>query len=82
MATKRKNQDGEGSDTPRSHGRKKVKIQIATQAVSVADGACPALRIRILPNTPKGRSKLPVSLDVERFADVNLVHPLDLHSPI
>jgi len=61
-----------------------VKIQearqIATQAVPVADGACPVVRIAILPNVPKGSSKLPVSLDVERFADVNLVRPLDAHS--
>ena len=87
MATKRKNQDGEGADMPRSHDKKKIKIQearqIAIQAPThVADGACPVLRIAIQPNTLKGSSKLPVSLDVERFANVNLVHPLDAHSLI
>ena len=87
MATKRKNQDGEGANTSRSHDRKKVKIQEARQIavqvpIHVADGTCPVLRIAIRPNTPKGNSKLPVSLDVERFADVSLVHLLDTHSLI
>jgi len=83
MTTKRKNQDGEGADTPSSHDRKKAKIQearqIATQVpIHVADGVCPVVRITIRPEPPKGSSKLPVSLDVERFADVNFVHLLSM----
>ena len=85
MATKRKSQDGEEADTPRSRDKKKIKTQEARQIaiqvpIHVADGACLVLRIAIRPNTLKGSSKLPVSLDVERFADVNLVHHLDTHS--
>lgn len=85
MSAKRKNQDGEGTDTPRSLDRKKAKIQearhIAIQTPThVADGACPIVWIAIRPNTPEGGSKLPVSLDVEKFADVNLDRPLDAHS--
>jgi len=77
MAAKRKNQDGGGADTPRSHDKKKVKIQEARQIaiqvpIHVADGTCPVPRIAIQPNTPKGGGKLPVSLDVERFANVTL----------
>jgi hypothetical protein len=86
MSTKRKNQDGDGTNTPHSHNRKKVKIQGARQIAiqvpaHVADGACPIVWIASWPNTPtEGGSQLPVSLDVERFADVNLVHPLNAHS--
>jgi len=52
MATKRKNQDGEGVDTPRSHDKKKIKIQEARQIAiqvptHVADGAYPVLLIAI-----------------------------------
>lgn len=85
MSAKRKNQDGEGTDTPRSYDRKKAKTQearqIATQVPThVADGACPVVWIAIRPDTPEGSSRLPASLDVEKFADVNLIHPLDTHS--
>ena len=81
MSTKRKNQD----DAPRFHDRKKVKIQEARQIViqvptHVADGRCRIPWITILPDTLKGSDRPPVSLDVERFADVNLVHSLGAHS--
>ena len=85
MSTKRKHHD-EGTDTPRSSGKKKAKIrearQIAIQVPAhVADGACPAVQwIAIRPNTPEGGGKLPMSLDVEKFTDVNIVRPLDAHS--
>jgi len=57
MSTKRKNQDGEGGDTPQSHDRKKMKIQEARQITiqvptHVADGTCPIVWIAIQP-TPR-----------------------------
>ncbi|KAF9651561.1 POP1-domain-containing protein [Thelephora ganbajun] len=58
MSTKRKNRDGERTDTPQSHGRKKVKIQEARQ-----------IAIQVPTHVADGNSKFPVSLDVENFAD-------------
>lgn len=83
MSTKRKNQDGEEVDTPRPHDRKKAKIQEARQIAiqvptHVADGMYPVVWIAIQTNSPK--ANIPISLDVEKFVDVNLSHLLIAHS--
>jgi len=58
MSAKRKNQDGEWTDMPRSHDRKKAKIQEARQIAiqvpaHVTDGMCPVVRIAIRPTVQR-----------------------------
>jgi len=86
MSTKRKNQVGEGTQTPGSHSRKKAKIQEARQiAVQVPIHVVNGMRLTILDcnlmNLSKvSSSKPPVSLDVERFVDVSIYCSFDAHS--
>lgn len=61
MSAKRKNEDGERTGTPDSHGRKKVKIQEARQIVVQvpnrnADGTCPIGCMTIGPTPRKAAS--------------------------
>lgn len=58
MSAKRKIEDGERTDTPHSHGRKKVKIQEARQIVVQVsnhnvDGTCPIGWMTIGPTPQK-----------------------------
>jgi hypothetical protein len=60
MSAKRKNRDGDGADTPQSHGRKKVRIQEARQIpiqapTHVADGTYSVFWIASLPDAPPER---------------------------
>lgn len=88
MSTKRKNQVGEGTQTPGSHSRKKAKIQEARQiAIQVPTHVVNGMRLIILDRNLMNLSKVssskpPVSLDVERFADVSIYCSFDAHLPM
>lgn len=77
MSTKRKNQAGEGTQTPGPHSRKKARVQEARQiAIQEPTHFVNGMRLIILDrdsmNLSKVSSSKSLSLDVEKFANVSI----------